>query len=224
MSEDYKKSRMESILAEVESTQRSLLDENPFWVAAKDGKLTLNHLRGVIKEGYHTANPINNNLSSLVLKATDYDMRLRLAEVVVEELPHARMNFIMGKNIGLTPDEIENHHPLAETQAYTNFVINTFHYKSLAESMVLLLISEGFVQKMSALMVKSLEKFYNLNENQSGLYGVHAKDDIEHVEGASEDLSKMIKTDADKERCIHIVQDAGRLIDIRYRRYYTVYA
>ena len=215
---------MKVIISEVESAQRSLLDENPFWVAAKDGKLTLNHLRGVIKEGYHTANPINNNLSSLVLKATDYDMRLRLAKVVVEELPHARMNFIMGKNIGLTPEDIENHHPLAETQAYTNFVINTFHFKSLAESMVLLLISEGFVQKMSVLMVKSLEKFYDLNEQQSGLYAVHAKDDVEHVDDASEDLSKLVKTDAVRDQCIHIIRDAGSLIDNRYRRYYTVYA
>ena len=108
---------VQTVESEITAVHDKLFRENPFWIAARDGKLTMNHIRGMLKESYHRSTPIVQNIPMLILKAPDYETKIKAARNLADELPHPRMHFEMAKYVNLTPEEIINHNPIIETKA-----------------------------------------------------------------------------------------------------------
>jgi len=215
---------VDTIESEIESAHQRLLDENPFWIAVRDGKLTMNHVRGMLKESYHRSTPIVQNIPMLILMAPDYETKIRAAKNLADELPHPRMHFGMAKFVDLTPEEIMNHNPMPETKALAAWRVSLFYIASFVENRTASWLTEGFNQKYSTLMMKLLKENFGLNEDQQGLFPVHAIADKDHVEEAKDDLRKWVKTEDEMKKCVKIARDGGELLDLNYNAQYTKYS
>ena len=215
---------IEAIQAEVESMHHRLLEENPFWIAARDGKLTMNHIRGMLKESYHRSTPIVENIPMLILKAPDYETKIKLARNLADELPHPRMHFGMAKFVDITPEEIMNHNPMPETKALAAWRVSIFYIGSFVENRAASWLTEGFNQKYSTMLMKSLKENYGLDEEKQGLFPVHAVADKDHVDEAKDDLRKWVKTEDEMKKCVNVVRDGGDLLDLNYRAQYAKYS
>jgi len=218
-------SNLDTILAELDTVHKELL-ENPYWVAAKDGTFTLNHLKGLIKETYFSTLAIVTNLPMLIVRDFGFDLKTRMkyADYTVEELPDPGRHFVLAKHIGLSEEEIMNHNPMAETKAFSAWRVGLYHWGSLIENRTAAMVSEGFNEKMAHLMVKLLDEKYNIKGEDTGLYALHAVADKEHSEWAARDLGELIKSEKELETCLITMRDFTRISDIRFKSMYEHYA
>lgn len=216
---DYAK----QIIEKVDSIHEMLF-KLPLWADAKEGRLTTNHLKGLLKESYHTGSPINNNMPALIIRAPSLEKRMRLASVLAEELPHPSMNFTMAKIIGLSQEDIKNHRPLVTTKAFTAWRVNMFHFGTFAENRSVSLLTEGWNQKMSSMMVIALEKHHELKGEDTGLYAEHSTADEPHITECKEDITESVNDEEEYNTCMTGVEDGGELMKMRYDSYYRAYA
>lgn len=211
------------IFAEVDSAHEMLFGLR-LWTGAKNGTLSNNQLKGLLKESYHTGSPINNHMSAMIVNAPNLQKRIRLASVLAEELPHPSMNFTMAKALGLSQDEIKNHKPHISTKAFTAWRINMFHFGTFAENRSASLLAEGWNQKMSSMMVTALGQHHNLKREETGLYAEHSTADEPHIAEAKEDIAEFVKDEEEYNRCMMAVQDGAELMKFRYDSYFEAYA
>ena len=211
------------IFTQIESIHEMLF-KIPLWVDAKEGRLTTNQLKGLLKESYHSGGPININMPAMIVNAPNLEKRMRLANVLVEELPHPNLNFKMAKSIGLSQDEIKNHNPHVSTKAFTAWRVNMFHFGTYAENRCVSLLTEGWLLKMSSMMVTALGQHHNLKREETGLYAEHSTADEPHVAEAKEDITEYVNNEEEFNRCRASVQDGGGLMKFRYDSYYKAYA
>ncbi len=215
---------VDTIESEIESVHQRLLEENQFWIAARKGKLTLNHIRGMLKESYHRSTPVVQNIPMLILMAPDYETKIKAAKNLADELPHPRMHFGMAKFVDLTPEDIMNHNPMPETKALAAWRVSIFYIGSFVENRTASWLTEGFNQKYSTLMMKVLKENFGLDEEKQGLFPVHAVADKDHVDEAKDDLRKWLKTEDEMNKCVKIARDGGELLDLNYNAQYTRYS
>ncbi len=215
---------LQTIESEVTAVHDRLFRENPFWIAAREGKLTINHIRGMLKESYHRSTPIVQNIPMLILMAPDYETKIKAARNLAEELPHPRMHFGMAKFVDITPEEIMNHNPMPETKALAAWRVSLFYIASFVENRTASWLTEGFNQKYSTVMMKTLKEDFGLNEDQQGLFPVHAIADKDHVEEAKDDLRKWVKTEEEMNKCVKIARDGGEFMDLNYSAQFTKYS
>ena len=213
-----------AIESEIESVHQRLLEENQFWIAARDGKLTINHIRGMLKESYHRSTPVVQNIPMLILMAPDYETKIKAAKNLADELPHPRMHFGMAKFVDITPEEIMNHNPMPETKALAAWRVSLFYIASFVENRTASWLTEGFNQKYSTLMMKVLKENFGLDEEKQGLFPVHAVADKDHVEEAKDDLRKWVKTEDEMNKCVKVARDGGELLDLNYNAQYAKYS
>lgn len=212
---------LEQVFNRIEEVQHNILDTNPFWVAAKEGRLTRGHLKGILLEQYAFAMVMIKNFGAIMMKAPDTPSKVGLARFLIEEIQHPNLDIKMGKKLGLTEDDFVNHNPIPETKAWFSWRVYLQVHGTWAQNRAATALNEGFGQKHSKVMVEALDKHYGFSKEEMGVFPPHVEEDEGHSKMARLSIKKYAESEADLQAVMMTVEDSAYFIDLLYTGIYN---
>ncbi|MEM4310811.1 MAG: iron-containing redox enzyme family protein [Nitrososphaerales archaeon] len=168
---------MLTYLLDEEISKRSLL-KHPFYQSWREGKLTLEALRGYAKEYFQLVKTIPRIVERIIefSPLSKEKMLLHLKE----EKEHIELWLRFAEALGISRKELLNYDGLDEIKE----TLNRLYHLSLNfyDATALMYSLEAELPKISKIKADSLERFYGMKEKEIKYFRIHEVVDIRHAE------------------------------------------
>jgi pyrroloquinoline-quinone synthase len=160
--------------------KRSLL-KHPFYQMWNDGELSIDHLRGYSTEYFHLVKAIPEFVRNIHHLTNDPTLQSLLVRSYKEEADHREPWIRFAKSLGVSRQELLNHHPSRKT-AEAIISLNDQTECSVHEGAAAMYAYEYELPKISSSKINGLKKFYGKDSSDAVEYFmIHEEVDIRHA-------------------------------------------
>lgn len=165
---------------DIQIGKRSLL-KHPFYQMWNDGKLTIDHLQGYSKEYFHLVKAIPEFVLNIHGLTNDPFLQSSLVRSYKEEADHLAPWIKFAKSLGVSRQELSNHHPSRKTTEAIS-TLNDQTGCSVYEGAAAMYAYECELPKISRSKINGLKDFYGKNSSDAVKYFmIHEEVDVRHA-------------------------------------------
>jgi len=165
---------------DIQIGKRSLL-KHPFYQMWNDGELTIDHLQGYSKEYFHLVKAIPEFVRNIHGLTNDPFLQSSLVRNYKEEADHLAPWIKFAKSLGVSRQELSNHHPSRKTTEAIS-TLNDQTGCSVYEGAAAMYAYECELPKISRSKINGLKDFYGKNSSDAVKYFmIHEEVDVRHA-------------------------------------------